>query len=135
MAMDNSPDVAVTVRLPRPVAEALIQDGQAKRQPSLRSPVPQLLVEGVTAAATTITLLQGPAAVKELARQLRAWAGSQPDQVADASETPEPTSPTLAGMVIYARTADRELRMHVCADTDISAIVELLNRTIFSQAQ
>lgn len=135
MTTDSSPDVAVTVRLPRPVADALIEDGQAKRLPSLRSPVPELLVEGVTAAATTITLLQGPAAVRDVARQLRAWAGAQPEQVPDASDTAARNPATLEGIVIYAKAADSELRLLVGADTDIDAIVELLNRTIFSQAR
>jgi hypothetical protein len=66
-------DKRVRVRLPRPVAQALIDDGLAERLPSLRTPVMQIIVDGLGVAATTITLLQGPATARSVAHQLREW--------------------------------------------------------------
>jgi len=108
------------LRVPTPVAEALINGGHARPVPTLRSPVPQLLVDGVEAAATTITLLQGPKTVRAIARQILAWTSSTP--VSDQTPTKK--------VVIVAKSTPDELRLEITTDTDIDAVVTLVDRTV-----
>lgn len=100
--------------------------------PTLRSPVPQLLVDGVATAAATITLLQGPATVRALAEQIRTWALSAS---ASREEEPEPDSDErlARAVAIIARTSTGELRLEITVDSDVDAIVSLLDQTVFRE--
>ena len=109
----------VDLVMPADMADILINEGLGRPTFERRSTILTILADGASVASITISLLQGPATVMQVARGIKRWA--------DEHRQSTPGSDRLT--IVSSERGDARL---VDADTDIAIIVEILqNTTIF----
>jgi hypothetical protein len=124
-AGDGAAPRRIKLRVPAGVAAAMVDDGCARKEPTLRSAIPSLVVDGAAIATTMISLLQGPSAVADTAKFLHKWLGDS------SSKGPEDESPDDGSRItISAEGPNGRIVIEVDAATDLNTIAEFLRQTV-----